>query len=182
MSYQVPHLTTVYSFAKAAKLDRPALDRKIKQANIEPVKKEGVAILYNFSDILQILTTGEVADAAKERARKDAATADLTELRVKILKQDLVPRQIAENAWSSILVNMRSRLMGLPHKLAPELTVENDLTAIQNLLEEGVREALIELVDNALPESIDIEDTDYSTDSVTEQHTDANATQETETI
>lgn len=88
-------------------------------------------------------------NAAHERARKDKESADKLSLENRVRRGELVEASEVKLGWMSIVMKVRTRLMGLPASIAPLIAVEDDPAICQSLLDDHVREALDELSGSA---------------------------------
>ena len=87
----------------------------------------------------------EGGDYEAHRARLTAAKADVAEIAAKIAKGQAHDAGAVEAVWTDMLMNCRSKLLGMPSKLAPKLRKESDLAVCKDLIEQAVHDALAEL-------------------------------------
>lgn len=80
--------------------------------------------------------------ALHERAKREKA-----ELELQVMKGILHEADMVEKVMTDMLTFFRSRILTIPSKLAPSLTVEKDAKVIQRILKDEVRNALEELKD-----------------------------------
>lgn len=85
------------------------------------------------------------ADYEQARAREKAAKADMAELELLERKGELIPVQVYKDELASVLTSVRSRLLNLPGRLGRELAPEMKPEEAEQIVEQGVREALEEL-------------------------------------
>ena len=104
---------------------------------------------------LRGVASGQVAaetadlDAAYERARKDKAQADKTELEVARLKREMVLWAAVEKAWGKMLSRLRAKLLTLPSKVAPLVQAsDGEYATINEIVRKTVGDALRELSDD----------------------------------
>lgn len=81
-------------------------------------------------------------DALQERARKDRAAAEMTELKIAERRGQLIDAAEAERAWSGHVLGARNHLLGLPTRAKarlPHLSHE-DVRTIDTLVRESLEE------------------------------------------
>lgn len=76
------------------------------------------------------------------RGRREAADAELAELRLAELRRDLISVAAVEGVWSAMLASTREHLLQVRARLAPLLAAESDAFKIEQLLEGEHRKAL----------------------------------------
>jgi hypothetical protein len=79
------------------------------------------------------------------RTRKVAAEAEIAELELAKLRNELAIVADVVSAWDDVLSAMKAKLMSLPTKMGPELAADDDPNVIQAKLEDQIRECLDEL-------------------------------------
>jgi phage terminase Nu1 subunit (DNA packaging protein) len=87
--------------------------------------------------------SGDPINDAKTRLIK--ARARTAELEADQLEGKLLDRAEVERAWSTLVLNMRSRLLAIPSRAAPRVIAAAGLMEASALLEQMVSEALNEL-------------------------------------
>lgn len=119
----------------------------IQQWPVKWRKKVGRTALYYLPDLAlyREFTNSKLVDLdlQRERARLAAAQADRTELEVKQLRRELIPESEIAAQWDSIVVAIRSKVLGIPSKLKtiiPKLT-DKDLAKVRKTVR-GVLEDL----------------------------------------
>lgn len=85
-------------------------------------------------------------DIDEARRRKTAAEAALAELELAKQRGEVVAVEVVAKAVGDQLSACRARLLSLPTKAAPLVAVEADVQVCRDLIEQGVRDALDELV------------------------------------
>ena len=117
---------------------------------------------YHLGDVFDALLVkagNEDLDAAYERARKDKAQADKTELEVARLKRQMVIWAAVEKAWGQMLSRLRSKLLTLPSKVAPLVqSSDGEYATIAEIVRGGVNDALRELSDDPGVEIVEAPD------------------------
>jgi len=91
------------------------------------------------------ITAGEQYQAS--RARKEAALADKHELELEIRRGQLVSVDEIKPLWFDAVRTARSRLLGVPERVAAELAAIDEPQAVRVILEESIRDALESLAD-----------------------------------
>ncbi len=96
----------------------------------------------------------EELDGRYERARKAKAEADRIEFDLKIkqglyLQADLVQSEIEKS-----IGNCRAKLLALPRKFTPQISVAQNPNEIEDILTNGITEALNELIEPVFDDTI----------------------------
>lgn len=96
---------------------------------------------------LQERSHGSVAsiDYHVEKARLVKLQADKAEAELKELLGEFVSAVEVSEAWTHMLVNIKTRLTGIPSKTASIVCHETDPAVVQDILDEHIRDALMEL-------------------------------------
>lgn len=84
----------------------------------------------------------------KARAKERVYKAQLAELKAKLTSGELVEVAKVKTEWTAMIGNARARLLALPSKLAARGIGAASVGELQMLLEEGIREVLLELADD----------------------------------
>lgn len=79
------------------------------------------------------------------RTRKIAAEAQVAELELARIQGTLCLTEDVLKAWETVLHACKAKFLSMPTKAAPLLASEVDVSAIQLILEEQIKEALSEL-------------------------------------
>ncbi len=87
-------------------------------------------------------------DFLLERARKERALRQLREMEVKEREGELLHRAAVESLLAKLITTAKQRFMVLPGRLAPQLSIETETPACEEMVENGIREALDELSRN----------------------------------
>lgn len=82
-----------------------------------------------------------------ERAKHERIKRERASLHLKVLKGELHKTKDVEEAMTTMIVNAKQKLLGLPTKAAPMVIGYKDITSIQKILDQIVEEALMELVE-----------------------------------
>jgi phage terminase Nu1 subunit (DNA packaging protein) len=106
-------------------------------------------------------------DYAAERARFIRARADLAEMEAEEKRRALIAAEQIEAAWIAVLALLRTRLLALPDRLAPQAFEQSTVGDTRNLIRAAIREVLDDL---AQPD-IELE-TDIDLAGITDPETD----------
>jgi phage terminase Nu1 subunit (DNA packaging protein) len=84
-------------------------------------------------------------DYAAERARFIRARADLAEMEAEEKRGALIAAEQIEAAWIAVLTLLRTRLLALPDRLAPQVFEQSTVGDTRNLIRTTIREVLDDL-------------------------------------
>jgi phage terminase Nu1 subunit (DNA packaging protein) len=84
-------------------------------------------------------------DYAAERARFIRARADLAEMEADEKRRSLIAAEQIEAAWIAVLALLRTRLLALPDRLAPQAFEQSTVGDTRNLIRAAIREVLDDL-------------------------------------
>jgi len=84
-------------------------------------------------------------DYHEERARLTKMQADKAEMEVEELAGSLAKVEDVVKQWESILMDVKGKLLSIPSKLATIIVDEDNPAVIQDLMDNYIREALLEL-------------------------------------
>ena len=90
-------------------------------------------------------------DIAEEKTRLTKAQADKAELEVSELEGQLIPAQLVQDTWTDMVANVRSKLLGLPSRIAHQVIAMETYPEAEQLIKENVHDALSELAENGIP-------------------------------
>jgi phage terminase Nu1 subunit (DNA packaging protein) len=98
-------------------------------------------------------------DYAAERARFIRARADLAEMEAEEKRRSLIAAEQIEVAWIAVLALLRTRLLALPDRLAPQAFEQSTVGDTRTLIRAAIREVLDDLAepDIELEADIDLE-------------------------
>ena len=94
---------------------------------------------------------GDGGELDRERTRLTKAQADKTELEVAELKAKLVRMELVVPHWQAMVAAMRAKLLAIPAKVAPQVAGPDSLSRTQELIQDGVYQALSEIAGDAFP-------------------------------
>ena len=86
-------------------------------------------------------------DYAAERARFIRARADLAEMEAEEKRRSLIAADEIEAAWIAVLALLRTRLLALPDRLAPQAFDQSTVGDTRNLIRTAIREVLDDLAE-----------------------------------
>lgn len=131
---------------------------KKKLADVDPAEdEEGNTLLYRPAEVLPVIYGVVNAEGAeiqaetksydiwKERARLAKFQADKAEIEVNTLRGNLIPAEQIEVSWSKMVSAFRSRILGIPAKLAIRAAAEGEVKVVEQMLKTECNEALSEL-------------------------------------
>lgn len=107
----------------------------------------------------------EELDGRHERARKAKAEADRIEFDLEIKQGKYVEAELVEYVLTGIISNCRAKLLAIPRKLAPTVATAQSPNEIEEILTDGIHEALDELVKPVFDESTNTRDNENTGDS-----------------
>lgn len=88
---------------------------------------------------------GSLLSLEAERAKLARVQTEKADLDVRLRKGDLVSREDTLQAWASIVVAVRAKLLAIPRALAAQLASVTDAATIEAALRIAMHEALAEL-------------------------------------
>lgn len=130
-------------------------DRHIRDlANENVVKKTAQGkylLLESVRGYIEYLKSRNDADISlkdekiKEETKRIIKDTEIKELKIKELKNQLHSADVIEKVMTDSLINMKGKLLSLSNKLAPQIIALDNLGEIQNVIQDGIFEALEEL-------------------------------------
>ena len=96
-------------------------------------------------------------DYAAERARFIRARADLAEMEAEEKRRSLIAADQIEAAWIAVLALLRTRLLALPDRLAPQAFEQSTVGDTRNLIRAAIREVLDDLAQPDIDLDADID-------------------------
>lgn len=96
-------------------------------------------------------------DYAAERARFIRARADLAEMEAEEKRRSLIAVEQIEAAWIAVLALLRTRLLALPDRLAPQAFEQTTVGDTRNLIRAAIREVLDDLAQPDIDLEADID-------------------------
>ncbi len=86
-----------------------------------------------------------VDDYWVSRARREAAEAQIAEMKRSEIEGTLIRTDALRQAWSKRIATTRDALLQIPARMAPVLAAESDMDRVAAVLEDELRQALAEL-------------------------------------
>ena len=96
-------------------------------------------------------------DYAAERARFIRVRADLAEMEAEEKRRSLIAAEQIEAAWIAVLALLRTRLLALPDRLAPQAFEQSTVGDTRNLIRAAIREVLDDLAQPDIELEADID-------------------------
>jgi len=84
-------------------------------------------------------------DYEEEKARHERAKREKQELLLAKMKGELHEAATVENVLTNMLVTFRTRMLGVPTKIAPTLIGQKNISKITDIIDREIREVLTEL-------------------------------------
>jgi phage terminase Nu1 subunit (DNA packaging protein) len=160
----VPGLTKA-AIAKALNISAPAFDRYLKKgcphdsvesarawqaANIDlqrsalqhVVQKANVAVLDRGPDFSD---DAPAARLIREKARREAAEADLAEIELMEKRSEIIPIGEHRRVLFSVGRTVRDGLRQIPSRISAQMAAESDQHACQSIIEAEIRNVLCQL-------------------------------------
>ena len=130
-------------------------DRHIRDlANENVVKKTAQGkylLLESVRGYIEYLKSRNDADISlkdekiKEETKRIIKDTEIKELKIKELKNQLHSADVIEKVMTDSLINMKGKLLSLSNKLAPQIIALDNLGEIQDVIQDGIFQALEEL-------------------------------------
>lgn len=126
---------------------------------VEREGKRGQPTLYRPADVIRwreeraaLAAAGDIAmmDMEEARRRKLAAEAATAELALARAKDEVVEVELVSKVVGNGLAAVRARLLQIGAKIAPQAEIAPDATAIKELVDDAIYEALDEISGDAL--------------------------------
>lgn len=105
-------LVSLSDLATLTRRDRRTIRKAL--AGVAPAKRDGKTIWYSAPVALDAIYTGTALDPQRERARLDAARADLAELQAATRRGELLEVRDVRDTWSRRVLAWKERLRALP--------------------------------------------------------------------
>ncbi|MCK5016531.1 MAG: hypothetical protein KAS32_05595 [Candidatus Peribacteraceae bacterium] len=138
--------------------------RRVAQLVVEGVitkeargKYELQTVIREYIAYLQTRQYGSTVlpvDLHQEKIRLTTAQADEKELAVSQIRGELIPTPLVLETWQMLRGNTRAKFLSFPHKVAGEVATLTSVPEIEQLVRDMVYEALEELSQDGLPESV----------------------------
>ena len=122
--------------------------RRVNQLVKEAVLEKNSAGQFDLAQSVQAYISFAVTDSdelKKEKTLHERAKRQKAEIVLAHLENRMHDAADVEEALTGMLVTFRSRILGMPSKLAPQILGMKNIGEIQSLINKEAREALTEL-------------------------------------
>jgi hypothetical protein len=139
--------------------DRQTIGNALANINSDG-DKGGFAAYYMMTAVRALYIKDgqkEGLDANYEKARKDKEMADKIEMANQVARGELISEDVVKKFIIDAFTRLRTRMLGLPTKLAIRLVGLKSAVEIQKILDDGVREALAELSEHTVLDAAEAE-------------------------
>lgn len=106
----------------------------------ESSAKEGQSLCPSVPSVVKDVPPLEIS-----RARKEAAQAEIEEVKLARLNRELIPMDIVEKEWSTLLLRIRQRLIDLPSKTISRYHERMKRSELEKALRDEIDDTLAEL-------------------------------------
>ena len=159
MAQQTYSTTTI---AKLLQLSERRVQQLTKDGVIPKVdrgKYELVPAVHGYINYLRHQMSAEVStdDIVKNKNRLTLATAELREIEKSQLEGELIPALEIKKTWLHYVNLIKTKLMSIPNKTAPQMVTVNNINDAKNILKERIHETLNEIA------KVDITNTEQGT-------------------
>ena len=145
---------TINAICEMTGYDRRTVTNRLQ--GMEPIGSDGKAQKYTLRQFVEACENriramqvkgddGEVLDPIRERTRRDKELADKTALENQVRRGELLEVSDVKQIWADHIASAKSGMRSLPSKLAPVVAAETDPNVVNEILLDGVDEALEEL-------------------------------------
>lgn len=112
------------------------------EKGVQPAREDGRTLWYAPRQALPVVLRAGEANPFAEKARLDAARADMTELDLAERRGELVPVGDVEFGLAALLSGVRTRILAVPAKVAADVATETKPAVCHEIVERAVHEAL----------------------------------------
>ena len=147
MAQQTYSTTTI---AKLLQLSERRVQQLTKDGIIPKVdrgKYELVPAVHGYINYLRHQMSAEVStdDIVKNKNRLTLATAELREIEKSQLEGELIPALEIKKTWLHYVNLIKTKLMSIPNKTAPQMVTVNNINDAKNILKERIHDTLDEI-------------------------------------
>ncbi len=139
--------------------------REAGKPGLFPEKGEGGK--YDARDFVQRwveykVSASQVGDEDLEtiKARHEKVKMAKSEIQLALMRGDVVDANQTVKLWTDIATSVRTRMLNIPKKLAPQLVMVGDAQIIEANLETAIREGLELIAQTPLPQAAEAESED----------------------
>lgn len=116
-----------------------------------PCESAGVWIRDRIIKQLGVSQTGEAYDLNAEKGRLTFHQANIAALEEEIKRRNVIPAEVVQNHWETMISNARAKLLNLPGRLAVGVTGASTLQDAERAARDLINEALKELSESGMP-------------------------------
>lgn len=137
-------------------------ERRVRQLRDQGILEESMPGLYNLrqcvSKYIEYLRTEVGGNLTDERAKLTRAKRESQEMANEVAKKNLHRTEDIQLGLQTVILNVRSRMLSLPAKLAPSISeMGGDRARIFDAIHEAVTEVLEELSTMDINKMLEIE-------------------------
>jgi len=109
------HHLSLSQLAEVSGKARETIRKRLAEAQVEPTREDGKTVWYYAPTALEVIFgRGEGLDPQAEKARLDAAKADMEELKLAEKRKELGSIPEIESAWAARVLGWKERIRGVP--------------------------------------------------------------------
>ena len=147
MAQQTYSTTTI---AKLLQLSERRVQQLTKDGVIPKVdrgKYELVPAVHGYINYLRHQMSADFSpdDIVKNKNRLTLATAELREIEKSQLEGELIPALEIKKTWLHYVNLIKTKLLSIPNKAAPQMVTVNNINDAKNLLKERIHDTLDEI-------------------------------------
>ena len=147
MAQQTYSTTTI---AKLLQLSERRVQQLTKDGVIPKVdrgKYELVPAVHGYINYLRHQMSADFSpdDIVKNKNRLTLATAELREIEKSQLEGELIPTSEIKKTWLHYVNLIKTKLLSIPNKAAPQMVTVNNINDAKNLLKERIHDTLDEI-------------------------------------
>lgn len=148
ISRDLKHLTTTQTeLARALGLTQPRIHQLIQEGIVERDDHGAVLVIASLQNYYRTQTggtDGDELDYMEEKAKHEKIKREIAELKLAMMEGNAYSAKTVELVMTEMLSNLRTQLLGLPTKLAPQLEGKKK-ERIYTILTHEIEEKLSEL-------------------------------------
>lgn len=172
VSQDLKNLTTTQTeMARVLGITQPRVNQLIQDGVIIKNKNGAVFVVESLKNFYKLkaddTSTDKKLNYTEEKAKHEKIKREIAELKLAKMQKNVYDARTVELVLTEMLSNLRTQLLGIPAKLAPQLEMKKRSTIYDRMTEE-VTEKLAELseyspelfTDEAIEEDTDDEESD----------------------
>ena len=116
--------------------------------------KKGNSVYYDIRKVIALRLARDTkpkADLTSERARLASNQADKAGMELQVMRGELIPIPEVGLHWQGMIMAMRAKLLGMPHKIAIVALEAGSLKEIEDAATDLMYEALDEINKDGIP-------------------------------